>query len=569
MSATSLRVWLAFLAGVLAVANGSNAHCEFDPRYNIETPVKRVALVIGNATYEHAEKLPGSISDATIVANKLRAANFDVTEGEDVKTREEFLNKYFLPFLDQIEEGSFVVVYYSGHGFTYGGEGYLAPLSFPERVPRSQVFATFISVTALKERINNMHPGLLLMLLDACRSIGGFIDPSEGGPPDVDKGLPAMDLPENDILSFSSEPGHISKARNDGGLSYYTEALANFLNVPDLEFDAIKKRVVQKVREATANSQSPWTSDSSTLEVYFSASPSLLGVFKGAWEAAQQADSVQAVKDFLASFGLTSYAASARKWLSEKKQASTFTQFSTAEIDQTWATALSQAIQVARIAGPFGFERAAAAQPDSIPRPAEGKSPGIQKNPLLVANLLRKSQDTIVLEPSVGRKSADANSMVLTSLDVGTKIAVDSVERDPNGNVWLKASKEDTPNSFYVRVPQTAGTKVESLGQAINESDLRAEPNGSSALADPRQIAQILENLRKRGARINWISIATPSSNHGQLLSARDDAKLGMRAYHAAYLFSKTVPKGRITVIENADFDGSNPRVRIFGTAKR
>src|SRR5262249_40973183 len=156
-------------------------------------------------------------------------------------------------FVDTIEEGSFVVFYFSGHGFTYAGESYLAPLQFGKKVTSAQVFTTFVSVSALQERINLQKPGLLVMLLDACRNVSGFIDSSKGGQSDVDKGLARLDSVQNNIIGYASEPGKISIGSAEGALSKYTEALLAHLPTADVEFDRAHKDVIADVRESTSN----------------------------------------------------------------------------------------------------------------------------------------------------------------------------------------------------------------------------------------------------------------------------------------------------------------------------
>jgi hypothetical protein len=47
---------------------------------------KRVALVIGNAAYEHVPRLANPSNDAADMAGKLRALGFDVTEGIDLSS---------------------------------------------------------------------------------------------------------------------------------------------------------------------------------------------------------------------------------------------------------------------------------------------------------------------------------------------------------------------------------------------------------------------------------------------------------------------------------------------------
>jgi Caspase domain len=83
------------IAILIYAACAKNAFAQFDPKYNVEVPVKRLALVVGNADYVNAEVLPGSAKDADAIADKLRAAGFTVTLAKNISTRADFLNKYF------------------------------------------------------------------------------------------------------------------------------------------------------------------------------------------------------------------------------------------------------------------------------------------------------------------------------------------------------------------------------------------------------------------------------------------------------------------------------------------
>lgn len=60
----------------------------------------RTALVIGNAAYQSAPVLKTPIVDAEIVAETLRAANFDVTEMHDVCQAE--IGQVMRTFLDKL-----------------------------------------------------------------------------------------------------------------------------------------------------------------------------------------------------------------------------------------------------------------------------------------------------------------------------------------------------------------------------------------------------------------------------------------------------------------------------------
>ena len=86
---------------------------------------KRLALVIGNASYEKGA-LKNPVNDAELVAKTLDSLNFDVILKKNLKYRSDFVravrefgvkrNKYDIAF-----------VYYAGHGIQVDNENFLIP----------------------------------------------------------------------------------------------------------------------------------------------------------------------------------------------------------------------------------------------------------------------------------------------------------------------------------------------------------------------------------------------------------------------------------------------------------
>src|SRR5690242_9482015 len=64
------------ILGLAAFFAGAPAHAQ--------APAPRVALVIGNAAYTSAPGIATAAADATIVAETMRTAGYDVTELHDV-----------------------------------------------------------------------------------------------------------------------------------------------------------------------------------------------------------------------------------------------------------------------------------------------------------------------------------------------------------------------------------------------------------------------------------------------------------------------------------------------------
>src|SRR5580704_2432135 len=88
---------------------------------------RRVALVIGNAKYEHTEALTNTVNDANAIAAVLTKAGFDVVdERRDVGVVE--FKRAVRDFVAAAANADIVVVYYSGHGIEVGGTNYLIPV---------------------------------------------------------------------------------------------------------------------------------------------------------------------------------------------------------------------------------------------------------------------------------------------------------------------------------------------------------------------------------------------------------------------------------------------------------
>jgi hypothetical protein len=55
---------------------------------NVASAQSNVALVTGNGAYQHGKPLSTTVADASLVAETMRAAGYDVTELRDVPQRD-------------------------------------------------------------------------------------------------------------------------------------------------------------------------------------------------------------------------------------------------------------------------------------------------------------------------------------------------------------------------------------------------------------------------------------------------------------------------------------------------
>src|SRR5919204_4049591 len=77
---------------------------------------KRVALVVGNSSYQAVPQLPNPSQDASAVAKMFRDAGFDSVEIQLNVSNLEF-KRAIRKFETMADQADIAVLYYAGHGF--------------------------------------------------------------------------------------------------------------------------------------------------------------------------------------------------------------------------------------------------------------------------------------------------------------------------------------------------------------------------------------------------------------------------------------------------------------------
>ena len=112
-----MRKALLFVAFPLSLALGTDSASATD---------RRVALVIGNSSYQHTGALANPKNDAADVAAALKKLEFEVLEGPDLgKAAMDRTIRQFARALDGAHVGLF---FYAGHGLQVEGQNYLVPV---------------------------------------------------------------------------------------------------------------------------------------------------------------------------------------------------------------------------------------------------------------------------------------------------------------------------------------------------------------------------------------------------------------------------------------------------------
>jgi uncharacterized caspase-like protein len=217
---------------------------------------KRVALILGNSTYQNAPPLANPVNDGALIAAKLKAAGFDVVDSRHdlsaLQTR-----RALRDFEDAAREADIAVVYYAGHGIEVDGTNYLIPVD--AKLERdSDVYDEALSLDRVLVAVEPAKK-LRLVILDACRdnpfarSMKRALA-SRG----ISSGLAKIEpTSPNTLIAYSAKAGSTAEDGN-GKDSPFTVALANHLTTPGLDVRKAFGFVRDDVLKATSSRQEPF-----------------------------------------------------------------------------------------------------------------------------------------------------------------------------------------------------------------------------------------------------------------------------------------------------------------------
>src|ERR1700675_2435591 len=111
-----MRRLAAFAAAVLAVCLANHP----------ALAGKRVALIIGNSSYQNVAALANPANDATAITEMFKKASFDVVDSRrDLKSQE--MRRALRDFGDKARGAEIAVIYFAGHGLEGDGINYAVP----------------------------------------------------------------------------------------------------------------------------------------------------------------------------------------------------------------------------------------------------------------------------------------------------------------------------------------------------------------------------------------------------------------------------------------------------------
>jgi formylglycine-generating enzyme required for sulfatase activity len=280
---------------------------------------KRVALVVGNAAYRHADRLANPVNDAQGMRDALKRLGFDIIYGEDLDHKG--LRRVIGQFADRVAAADVALVYFAGHGATFGDTPYVVPVD-AEFSSLGQAPYELVPVETLIGELRQAK-GVRIAILDACRDNAAEQElkrpAARGGA--VTRGLGPMKNPSGLIIAYATQ--YLSTAADDaageslGRHSPFTAALLNNLAVPGLDVKDMFYRVGRDVIAATGGRQRPEISIS-VYEQYALAPAANAGAAappggnaavsdaERTWMIIQHTTSLAALDDFIRQYGATS-----------------------------------------------------------------------------------------------------------------------------------------------------------------------------------------------------------------------------------------------------------------------
>lgn len=218
----------------------------------------RVALVIGNDAYRHADPLTAAVSDAQAISKALQSLQFDVIKSENADIES------MLEAMEQLKRrasgAEAVVIYFAGHGIESNGTNYLIPVD--AKLEREiQLKTQTLSLDDILAEIKSISVPARIVILDCCRNnpIQGrawLASRSGGG------GLAALEqdsLADATLVIYSASPGKpaLDRLSEKEQHSPFAAALLAELPKPGVHSFEMFGRVEDTVIQSTDGRQAP------------------------------------------------------------------------------------------------------------------------------------------------------------------------------------------------------------------------------------------------------------------------------------------------------------------------
>lgn len=220
--------------------------------FQVNAAQDKIALVIGNANYQHYSPLANPLNDAHDLADDLGGLGFDVMLGVDVTldTTIDLIEQFGNRLRNSNAVGLF---YYAGHAIQVDGENYLVPidakLEKPSRVP-VETYRISMVLQAMRERAVG---AINLIILDSCRN-----NPFPARTRGTSRGMARVVAPESSLILYATQPGETASDNSQGRNGLFTKHLRQAIQRPGIDVELSFSEVVRAVYRESNGRQYPW-----------------------------------------------------------------------------------------------------------------------------------------------------------------------------------------------------------------------------------------------------------------------------------------------------------------------
>jgi uncharacterized caspase-like protein len=217
---------------------------------------RRIALVIGNAAYQHTTALQNPRNDVSDLAVAFQRLGFEVMQGVDLDKRA--MERLIRDFGVKLAGADVALFLYAGHGLQVSGQNYLLPVDAKLSTENDVDFESIALNLVLRQMEREAKTSLVL--LDACRDnpLARNLARNMGTrSSQIGQGLAEVKTGVGTLIGFSTQPGNVAQD-GAGRNSPYAGALIKHLETPGQDIGSVLINVRNDVFSVTNGRQVPW-----------------------------------------------------------------------------------------------------------------------------------------------------------------------------------------------------------------------------------------------------------------------------------------------------------------------
>ena len=227
----------------------------------VNTPGRKVALVIGNSAYKFMPSLQNPRNDAVDIDNTLKGLGFETVIATDLDRLG--MNSAIDRYSRIVQGASIAMVYYSGHGMQFMGKNYLLPTDANLESAADVNRYRLLPVDDLVELLGQSS-GMQLIVLDACRNnpverdFKNKVASVTGANRDVasTRGIARIETRSGLVIAYATAPNDVA-ADGTGRNSPFAQAFLKNVVMPDVDVIKMLSNVQREVYISSGSKQLP------------------------------------------------------------------------------------------------------------------------------------------------------------------------------------------------------------------------------------------------------------------------------------------------------------------------